>query len=128
MNASLSTLSHRPSSVIPALPAARPRWALTQEAFDRLLASLGGNRESAGEHYLETRGKLVRFFEWRGCPFPEDHADETINRVARRLVEGETIQKPSGYVMGVARFLVLEINKESLRQQQAIRELSESTT
>ena len=128
MSASLSTSSHRLSSVIPVLPAARPRWALTQEAFDRLLASLGGDRESAGEHYLETRGKLVRFFEWRGCPFPEDHADETINRVARRLVEGETILNPAGYCFGVARMLLLEINKESLRQQQAIRELSESTT
>src|SRR5947207_1372396 len=126
MNASLSTLSHRPSSVIPALPAVRPRWALTQEAFDRLLASLGGNRESAGEHYLETRGKLVRFFEWRGCPFPEDHADETINRVAKRLVEGETILNPAGYCFGVARMLLLEINKASLRQQQALEELSES--
>ena len=113
--------------VIPALPASRPRWALTEEAFDSLLASLGKDRESAGEHYLETRAKLVRFFEWRGCPFPEDHADETINRVARRLVEGEKILNPAGYYFGVARMLVLEINKESIRQQQALRELPGST-
>jgi RNA polymerase sigma factor (sigma-70 family) len=126
MNA-LSTLNHRLSSVIAGLPASRPRWALTQEAFDRLLASLGGDRERAGEHYLETRAKLVRFFEWRGCPFPEDHADETINRVARRLVEGEKILNPDGYCFGVARMLVLEINKESIKQQQALNELPGST-
>ena len=127
MNSSLSTLNQRLSSAIPALPASRPRWALTEEAFDSLLASLGKDRESAGEHYLETRAKLVRFFEWRGCPFPEDHADETINRVARRLVEGEKILNPAGYYFGVARMLVLEINKESIRQQQALRELPGST-
>lgn len=126
MSTSISTFDHSLSGVIPALPA-RPRWSLTQEAFDRLLASLGCDRESAGEHYLETRAKLVRFFEWRGCPFPEDHADETINRVARRLVEGETILNAAGYCFGVARLIVLEINKESIRQQQALRELPDST-
>src|SRR6266576_1539432 len=126
MSASLSTSSHRLSSVIPVLPAARPRWALTQEAFDRLLASLGGDRESAGEHYLETRAKLVRFFEWRGCPFPEDHADETFNRVARKIADGEEIQKPSGYVMGVARFLVFEIIKSLSRQREALGEYQQT--
>src|SRR6266498_451331 len=76
--------------------AARPRqkWTLTQEAFDKLLLSLDSDRNSAGAIYSETRGKLTRFFEWRGCPFPEDHADETINRVAKRLVEGEEILNP----------------------------------
>jgi len=127
MNASLSTFNHRLSSVIPTRPAARPRWALTQEAFDRLLASLGADRDSAGEHYLETRAKLIRFFEWRRCPSPEDHADETINRVARRLVEGEKILNPAGYCLGVARLLVLEINKECIKQEQALRELPRST-
>jgi RNA polymerase sigma factor (sigma-70 family) len=123
MNALLSTVNDRFSSVIPAVSVARPTWALTQEGFDKLLASLGGERESAGEQYLETRRKLVRFFEWRGCPFPEDHADETINRVAKKLSEGEKILNPAGYYFGVARLLVLEINKESARQQQALREL-----
>jgi len=126
MNA-LSTLNHGLAGDMPALPASRPRWALTQEAFDTLLASLGGDPESAGRHYLETRAKLVRFFEWRGCPFPEDHADETFNRVAKRLVEGERILNPAGYYFGVARLLVLEINKESIRQQQTLRELPDAT-
>ncbi len=126
MNASLLTVHDSISSVMPAVSAPRPKWTLTQEAFDRLLASLGGDRERAGEQYLETRSKLVRFFEWRGCPFPEDHADETINRVAKRLVEGEEILNPPSYYLGVARMLLLEINKESVRQQQALRELPSS--
>src|SRR5215216_8153127 len=91
------------STDMQAAPAPRRKWALTQEAFDKLLTALGEDQESAAEKYLEIRSNLVRFFEWRGCPFPEDHADETINRVARRLFEGEQIENPSGYCMGVAR-------------------------
>src|SRR4029434_1975050 len=70
------------------------KWILTPEAFDSLLAAFDPNRESAAQKYLEIRGNLVRFFEWRGCPFPEDHADETFNRVARKIADGEQIQKP----------------------------------
>jgi len=92
-----------------------------------LLASFGADRQSAGQQYLEARGKLVRFFEWRGCPFPEDHADETFDRVARKLAEGQTILNPAGYCFGVARMLLLEINKEGLRQQQKLRESLGST-
>jgi len=112
------------STDMPAAPAPRRKWALTQEAFDRLLTSFAEDRDTAAEKYLEVRRNLVRFFEWRGCPFPEDHADETINRVARRLAEGERIGNPSGYCVGVARMLLLEINKERAREQQALSEMA----
>src|ERR671938_30866 len=62
--------------------------ALTAEAFTKLLARLDPDRERAGEKYEELRRTLVKFFEWRGAPFPEDQADETFNRVARKLDEG----------------------------------------
>lgn len=103
---------------------ARRRWALTQEAFDKLLACLDPDREAAGVKYLEVRRNLTRFFEWRGCPFPEDHADETINRVAKRVSEGEEIRNPSAYFLGAARMLLLEIHKERAREHQAIAELT----
>ena len=111
---------------MPAAPAPRRKWALTQEAFDRLLAAFGEDPDSAAKKYLEIRTNLVRFFEWRGGPFPEDHADETINRVAKRLAEGEAIENPSGYCMGVARMLLLEINKERAREQHALGEMAYS--
>jgi DNA-directed RNA polymerase specialized sigma24 family protein len=114
------------SADMPATAAPRRKWALTQEAFDKLLASLGEDRQSAGEKYLEIRNNLIRFFEWRGAPFPEDHADETINRVAKRLAEGEEIRNPAGYCTGVARLLLLEINKDRAREQQALGELASS--
>lgn len=108
----------------PAVP--REKWTLTQEAFDKLLLALGGgDRESGSEKYLEIRNNLTRFFEWRGCSFPEDHADETINRVAKKVVEGEEILNPAGYAMGVARLLLLEILKGRQREQSALTEMGQ---
>src|SRR5215470_11269392 len=101
----------------------RLKWTVTQDAFDKLLVAFGGDRESAGQKYLEIRNNLTRFFEWRGCAFPEDHADETINRMAKRVAEGEEILNHSGYAMGVARMLLLEINKGRQREQSALAEI-----
>ena len=126
MNGSLLAVDCRPSSGMPAVRAPRRRWALTQEAFDRLLTALGEDRERAGKRYVEIRSNLVRFFEWRACPFPEEHADEAMNRVAKRLEEGEEIRDPSDYCIGVARRLLLEINKERAREQQALSEMASS--
>jgi len=101
----------------------RQKWTLTQDAFDKLLIAFGGDRESGSEKYLEIRGNLTRFFEWRGCPFPEDHADETMNRVAKKVDQGEEILNPAGYAMGVARLLLLEIVKGRQREQSALTEI-----
>jgi DNA-directed RNA polymerase specialized sigma24 family protein len=106
--------------------AVRQKWTLTQEAFDKLLVALGGDRDSAAQKYLEIRTNLTRFFEWRGCLFPEDHADETINRIAKRVAEGEEILNYQGYAMGVARLLLLEINKGRQREQVALAEIGTS--
>ena len=102
------------------------KWTLTAEGFDNLLAEFDSDRESAGQKYLAARANLIRFFEWRGCPFPEDHADETFNRVARKVAEGEDIRNVAGYVMGVARLQVLEIIKSSSRQREALDEYQKS--
>lgn len=110
------------------ISAARQKWTLTQEAFDKLLIALGGgDRESGSEKYLEIRSNLTRFFEWRGCSFPEDHADETINRIAKKVAEGEQILNPSGYAMGVARLLLLEILKSRQREQSALTEMGQAS-
>jgi len=105
----------------------RQKWTLTPESFDKLLVALGGDRDAGGEKYLEIRSNLMRFFEWRGCSFPEDHADETINRIAKRIDEGEQILNPSGYAMGVARLLLLEIIKSRQREQSALTEMGTSS-
>jgi len=118
----LETESHAAS--LPAGSGVRRKWVLTPDAFHKLLSSLADDHDAAGQKYLEIRNNLTRFFEWRGCPFPEDHADETINRVAKRIAEGEEIRNPSSYCVGVARMLLLEINKERVREQQALGEMA----
>jgi RNA polymerase sigma factor (sigma-70 family) len=117
-------ITHLIPSDFPEALSPRRKWALTQEAFNKLLAAFGEDIESAAKIYLEIRSNLTRFFEWRGCPFPEDHADETMNRVAKRLMEGEEIRNPSSYCIGVARLLLLELNKERVREQQALSEFT----
>ena len=87
--------------------AARHKWALTQEAFDGLLTSLGPDRDAAADRYLEIRRNLVRLFEWRGCATPDEYADETINRCAKKISEGEQIRDVSTYCIGIARSYAL---------------------
>jgi DNA-directed RNA polymerase specialized sigma24 family protein len=95
---------------------------LTRESLEKLLLCLDGDPERAGEKYETLRLGLVRFFEWRGCAFSEDRADETIDRVAKKLIQGEEIRDIYKYSAGVARFVYLETVKEWEQQQAALRE------
>src|SRR5262245_41219107 len=97
-------------------PSARRVWSLTQPAFDGLLALLGPDRVVAADRYLEIRRNLVRLFEWRGCSTPEEYADETINRCARKIGDGEVIRDLATYCIGIARMLLLEMGRDRARQ------------
>jgi RNA polymerase sigma factor (sigma-70 family) len=85
-------------------------WVLTQESFDALLAWLDPNREEAARKYEDIRGRLIKIFTCRGCMEPEDLADETINRVAKRLkdIEPEFEGEKTRYFCGVANKIHLE--------------------
>jgi DNA-directed RNA polymerase specialized sigma24 family protein len=108
------------------VPEAVPRvWSLTQPAFDGLLALLGPDRDVAAGRYLEIRRNLVRLFEWRGCPAPEEYADETINRCARKIGDGEAIRDLATYCIGVARMLLLEMGRDRARQARPLEEAPE---
>ena len=58
------------------------------------------------------RRKLIRYFEWRSIEPADEYADETINRVARRIDEGQQIENLTGYFYGVARMVYKEALKE----------------
>ena len=87
-------------------------WVLTSQAFDKLLASLSPDREEAGIEYERIRTKLVRYFESCRVDSGEARADEVLNRVARRLDEGQQIENLIGYVFRTAYFVFLESTKE----------------
>lgn len=85
-------------------------WNPTPEAFAQLLAWLDEGTDSHGERYLATRRRLVSYFARKNCRTPDDLADETLNRVARRLQEegGITEAPPAQFCYITARFVFLE--------------------
>lgn len=87
----------------------KKNWKITSSAFSRLLGWLDEGENSDGEKYLEMRHRLVAYFDRKNCLMPDELADETLNRVARRLeeenIESET---PARYCYIVARFVFLE--------------------
>lgn len=105
------------------MPSAK-EWILTKAAFDKLLANLDVEPELAAERYEELRRMLVKFFEWRCTSYPEDCADETLNRVARRIDEGLLIQNISGYCYGIARLVFLEWAKAPDRKGVSLDEVT----
>lgn len=95
-------------------------WTLTPEAFERLLARFDSDREHAGQKYEILRRKLLEFFEVRGSCTPAEHADETLNRVARKIVEGEKIENLDKYCYGVAKFLWMEASRKKHKEPVAL--------
>lgn len=98
-------------------PRQKREWSLNQEAFDALLVRLHPDRDQSGAAYETLRNKLLKFFDWRGCHSTADHADEVINRVARRIQEGEQIRDLPSYFLGTARLLLLEIHRRPKPEQ-----------
>src|SRR5215831_12984336 len=84
--------------------------SLTSESLESLLRFLGPDEEAAAAAYLESRRALFIFFVTRGGANPDEMADETLNRVARRLSEGTEIiaENPSSYFYAVARNVLRE--------------------
>jgi DNA-directed RNA polymerase specialized sigma24 family protein len=56
------------------------------------------------------RQRLVAYFDRKNCPVPDELADETLSRVARRLEEEGATQSdaPAKYCYIVARFVFME--------------------
>ncbi len=88
----------------------KKNWVLTRESFDALLAWLDSDREVAGQQYEAIRRRLIKLFTCRGCYEPEDLADETINRVIKKLpeIEKEFAGDKIRYFYGVANKVHLE--------------------
>jgi DNA-directed RNA polymerase specialized sigma24 family protein len=85
-------------------------WAMTPGAFRQFLNWLDQGVDSSGEKYLEMRRRLVGYFDRKNCLTPDELADETLNRVARRLEEEGAITDtpPARYCYIVAKFVFFE--------------------
>jgi len=97
----------------------------TAGAFRQFLNWLDEGTDSSGEKYLEMRRRLVAYFDRKNCISADDLADETLNRVARRLEEegawdGTT---PARYCYITARFVFLEYLRSDRRLEKSFAEL-----
>lgn len=97
-------------------PDRKSKWTLTQSAFQRLVSWLDEDSESTGERYVVIRRRLAQYFDRKNCSSPFELADETLNRVARRLEEEGKITEstPSQFCFNTARYIFLE----SLRRRE----------
>lgn len=93
-------------------------WTLSPEALGHFLLLLDADIVEAGHKYERLRAKLIRLFEWRGCSFAEDLADESLNRVIRRLEQGLDLGAGDvpRFSAGVAHRVFLEHLRELRRQ------------
>jgi DNA-directed RNA polymerase specialized sigma24 family protein len=87
--------------------------SITAEGLARLLARLHADVGQAGQEYERLRRALVKFFDWRGALAPDECADETIDRLARKLDE-TTVDDVRNYAHGIARMVLLERRREPL--------------
>jgi hypothetical protein len=101
----------------------RKRWEPSQEDFDKLLSSLHPDREQAGIEYQALRLRLTTYFEQRNCAEADWLADVVINRVIKRLAEGETIHELIRYSYGVAKWVLVEHKKKTLRYGGSLEDL-----
>src|ERR1044072_869042 len=95
-------------------------WVVSQETFVELLDWLDSDREQAALKYEEIRIKLIKFFSATSQSEAEALADETINRVARRLneVKDQVYGERARYFYGVARKGQLEYRRRKQPQSE----------
>lgn len=93
----------------------KKNWTITPETFERLLEWFDEGKSSDGQNYLEMQQRLVTYFDRKNCLNSDELADETLNRVARRLEEEGEIktESPAKYCYITARFVFLESLRES---------------
>jgi DNA-directed RNA polymerase specialized sigma24 family protein len=103
----------------------KKHWELTQHAFDRLLVWFDEGTDSGGQKYLEMRVRLTRYFDRKHCKSPDELADETLNRVARRLMEEGSLSDttPAKYCYTMAKYVFLEHLREEGREHRKLSEL-----
>ena len=107
------------------LPSLKKKWVLTAEALEKLLLLLDSDRERAGKEYKIIHKKLITFFASNRCHSPEEYADITINRVARRLDEGIEIYegKTQSYFLAVANKVLYEYWSEVAKRLESMSDL-----
>lgn len=85
-------------------------WEPNEKVFQKFLDWLDEGMNSDGQRYLEVRRRLELYFDRKNCVAPAELADETLNRVAKKLEENGEITDvaPLQYCYIVAKYVFLE--------------------
>lgn len=98
------------------------------ESLESLINLLDANSNGPpGAGYQLVRMKLIKYLEWQKCVAAEELTDETIDRVARKVGEGQRIENLMGFFHGVARLVLKEYERAQLKHQRAVATLPRST-
>ena len=100
---------------------------LREQTLRRLLAWFDQGVDTNGQSYLAIRERLLGYFDRKNCLHADELADETLNRVARRLdEEGGNIETetPAKYCYIVARFVFMEYLRANEKEIAALDSVS----
>lgn len=128
-----SVVSILHGSVAAAAPETRKRWSLNRPAFDALLSALDADRGRASSKYTALHERLIRFFQWNNIEEADSLADETLDRLARRIAadqsgtQGATdaVKEPEKFAAGIARLLLHEYWRQKQRQEMAMQSIKQ---
>jgi DNA-directed RNA polymerase specialized sigma24 family protein len=86
---------------------------ITKDSFDALLEWLDPNRDKAALRFEQIRSGLIRVFVSKGLMDAEFYADETVDRVIKKLPEirDTYTDQPVKYFHGVAKNIVREAGR-----------------
>jgi DNA-directed RNA polymerase specialized sigma24 family protein len=96
---------------------------LDAEALDALLGALAPDRELAGRKYEELRRRLISLFSWERCESADHLADETLNRLANKVIQGTAIPNLDRFAFGIARLVMQEELRRKRNRESALVEL-----
>jgi DNA-directed RNA polymerase specialized sigma24 family protein len=106
----------------------RKRSDLDRETWEALMAALAPDRELAGQKYEDLRHRLCNLFAWERSDAPEDLADEAINRLARKVMEGAVIPHLDRFAFGIARLMLQEESRKQRNRETMVRELQTTSS
>ncbi len=118
--------AEEPTELASAAPSQK-KWTPTPQSFEKLLAAFDADLEEAGKIYEQVRLKLLRYFERNGVADADHYADVTLDRVMRRIDEGEIIENIMGFIFKVASFVRMESWKEEKQLRKAEDEIKKTT-
>jgi DNA-directed RNA polymerase specialized sigma24 family protein len=88
---------------------------VSKDDFEHFLLTLDSDKDNAAEKFLRLRAGIESFFEWRDCENIEELTDIVFDRVVRKIVAGEEVENIEAFSVSIARFVVLEHKRKSVR-------------